>query len=125
MFNPDGGSQSAGPLLWQLGVGCSRFLVNEAHCVADEEVDVPQVHALAGLIEPENMAYRYPGACWRYLFVGALNVFEVVSDNVHQLELKRLLAPLLTEICAASAAFVSRAIDGVEDRHASKVGEPD
>ena len=48
----------------------------------------------------------------------------MVGNNVHQGELQRLVAPLLTEICAADAAFVGRTIDGVEDRHASKVSEP-
>ena len=95
--------------LWQFGVGCSRFLVNEPHGVADHVVDIPQVHALAGFIEPESKANRYPGARWRYLFIGTLNVLEVVSDNVHQFEFERLLAPLLAEICAAGSAFVGRA----------------
>lgn len=51
-------------------------------------------------------------------------MLEMVSDNVHQFEFQRLLTPLLTEICAPGSAFVGRAIDGVEDRHASKVSEP-
>jgi hypothetical protein len=51
-------------------------------------------------------------------------MLEMVSDNVHQIEFQRLFAPLLAEICAAGSAFVGCPIDGVEDRHASKVSEP-
>lgn len=48
----------------------------------------------------------------------------MVGNDVHQCELQRLVTPLLTEFCTADAAFVGRAIDGVEYRHASKVREP-
>jgi hypothetical protein len=51
-------------------------------------------------------------------------MFEMVRNNVHQLEFQGLPTPLLTEICAAGSVFVGRTIDGVEDRHASKVSEP-
>jgi hypothetical protein len=110
--------------LWQLGVCRSRFLVNESHGVSNLIVDVSQVHALARLIESESMADRYPGACWRYLFVGTPDVLEMMGNDVHQCELQRLVTPLLTELCTADAAFVGRTIDGVKDRDASKVSEP-
>ncbi len=42
--------------LWQLGVSSSRFIVNKTHCIANEEVDVSQVHALTRFIEPESKA---------------------------------------------------------------------
>src|SRR6185437_8345063 len=48
----------------------------------------------------------------------------MVGNDVHQCELQRLVTPLLTELCTADAAFVGRTIDGVKDRHASKVSEP-
>jgi hypothetical protein len=51
-------------------------------------------------------------------------MLEMVGNNVHQFEFHGLLAPLLAEICAAGSAFVGGTIDGVEDRHASKVSEP-
>jgi hypothetical protein len=111
---PGGVSEIQLNFLWQLGVGCSRFLVNEAHGVANEVVDVSQVHALARFIEPESTADWYPRARWRYLFVGTLDMLEMVSNNVHQFEFQRLLTPLLTEICAAGSAFVGRTIDGVD-----------
>ncbi len=104
-------------------MGCSSLFVNEPHGIADQVVDIPQVHILAGFVKSESTADGYPGACWRYPFVGTLNVLEVMSDNVHQFEFERLLAPFLTEICTAASAFVGCTIDGVKDSYASKVGE--
>lgn len=119
-----GEGRALGVCLWQLGVGCSRLLVNESHGVSNRIVDVSQVHALARFIEPESTTDWYPGACWRYLFVGTPDVLEMVGNDVHQCELQRFVTPLLTELCTADAAFVGRTIDGVKDRHASKVSKP-
>jgi len=106
-------------------VGSSRFLVNEPRRVAGQEVDVPQIHAFPGLIEPKSKANGYAWSRGRYLLVGTLQMFKVVRDNVHQLEFQRFIAPLLTENCDAESAFVGCAIDGMEDRHASKLNKSD
>ena len=51
-------------------------------------------------------------------------MLEMVSDNVHQIEFQGLFTPHLTESCAADSAFFGGTINSVEDRHASKVSEP-
>ena len=110
--------------LWQLPVSRSCFLVNESHGVPDQVVDVPQIHALARFIEPERASNWYAGTCRRYPFVRSPNMLEMIRNNVHQPAFHRFLAPLLTQFRGPEPAFLGRAIDGVEDRHASEVSQP-
>lgn len=99
--------------------------MNEAHGVADKEVDISYVHFLARFVEPENMADRYPRTVGRLLFGGTLNVFEMVGKDIHDVKLHGFFSPLLADCCATFTAFLRGAINGVEDRHARKVGKPD
>jgi hypothetical protein len=51
-------------------------------------------------------------------------MFEMMGEDIHDMELHGLLAPFLADGCAAFFAFLGGSIDGVKDRHASKVREP-
>src|SRR4051812_35368314 len=48
----------------------------------------------------------------------------MMRNDVNQFEFQALVAPSLTEVCAPNSILFGRTIYGVEDRHASKVSEP-
>jgi hypothetical protein len=50
-------------------------------------------------------------------------MFEMMGEDIHDMELHGLLAPFLADGCAAFFAYLGGSIDGVKDRHASKVRE--
>lgn len=106
----------------QLGMGCPGFPMNESHGISDHKVQVAQIHILACIIEPESKSNRQSRASCRYLFVRTTDMFEMVREDIHQLELQALLTPLLTDLRGADTTFFSGTIKRVKDRHASQVG---
>jgi len=95
--------------------------MNEPDCVPDDIVEIPQVHCLARLIEPERKRDGQAGAaCWD-LLVRTLHVLEMMREDIDQFEFKRFLAPVLADNRGALPSFLGGAINGMEDRDASKI----
>jgi hypothetical protein len=107
--------------LRQLGVNRSRFPMNKPDCVPDDIVEIPQVHCLARLIEPERKRDRQAGTACRNLLVRTLHVLEMMREDIDQFEFKRLLTPVLADNRDALPTFLGCAINGMEDRDASKI----
>jgi hypothetical protein len=63
--------------------------MNEPDCVPDDIVEIPQVHCLARLIEPERKRDGQAGAACRDLLVRTLHVLEMMREDIDQFEFKR------------------------------------
>lgn len=96
----------------------SGLLVNEPHCVPNHEIKVSQVHAFAVLVEAKGKPDGQAAGFERNLFIGTRHMLEMMRENIHELELQRLSAPLLTDLRGTDAAFFRRAINRMEDRNA-------
>lgn len=95
--------------------------MNEPDGVANDVVEIAQVHSLARFIKSKRVPDRQAGAARRNLLVRTLYVLEVVREDIDQLELERVSAPLLTDSRGTLSSFLRGAIDGMEDRDAGKI----
>jgi hypothetical protein len=99
----------------------ARFAMNEPDGVADDIVEVSQVHGLAGFIEPKRERDGQGGLNCRDLLVRTLDVLEVMRKHIDKFEFARFIAPALSDNRGTLSTFLSSAINGMEDGDTSEI----
>jgi hypothetical protein len=89
--------------------------MNEPDGVADDIVEVSQVHGLAGIIEPKRTRDRQAGAAWRDFLVRTLDVLEMMRKHIDKFEFERFLTPAPSDNRGTLPIFPGSAINGMED----------
>jgi len=95
----------------------------EPDCVANEIIDIPHIHRVAGFVEAKSPPYWYPWTVSEIPLIVTEDVLEVVGNHINEFELNRFVRPYLPKVACILAFRLGHPIYRVVDRYACKKSE--